>query len=48
MVAEGEDWKSVEIPAAESVSSASSVIEETEESEQPSGGKSTVLYLFYI
>lgn len=47
MVAEGEDWKSVEIPAdGGSVTPASNVGEEADESEQPSGGNSTVLYLY--
>lgn len=42
MVAEGEDWKSVEIPAADGNVTSSNVVDETEESEEPSGGKSTV------
>lgn len=41
MVAEGEDWKSVEVPAAGgSTVPASSAADETDESEQPSGGNS--------
>lgn len=46
MVAEGEDWKSVEIPAdggSVTVTPASNAVEETEESEQPSGGKSIAI-----
>jgi len=43
MVAEGEDWKSVEIPAAGgNVAPASNAVEETNESEQPSGGNSNI------
>ncbi|XP_025411393.1 uncharacterized protein LOC112684224 [Sipha flava] len=38
MVAEGEDWKSVEVPAAGDTVPASNVKEETKESEQPTGG----------
>lgn len=42
MVAEGEDWKSVEIPTTEgSVTPASNAVEETTESE-PSGGNSNI------
>lgn len=44
MVAEGEDWKSVEVPSAGgSVTPASSANEEADESEQSSGGNSIKL-----
>jgi len=44
MVAEGEDWKSVEVPVASGsvVPPASSKTKQTEESEQPSGGNSNI------
>lgn len=49
MVAEGEDWKSVEVPTASgsNSTSTSSAPEETEESEQPSGGNSNYI-TFYM
>lgn len=47
MVAEGEDWKTVEIPEAEGVApAASNAQEEPEESEQSTGGNSTVIYIY--
>lgn len=46
MVAEGEDWKSVEIPAAGDAVPASNVKEEIKESEQPTGGNSNDIYIF--
>lgn len=47
MVAEGEDWKSVEVPATSgSTVPASSTAEETEESKQPTGGNSNVIDLY--
>lgn len=49
MVAEGEDWKSVEVPTASESSSTptpSSGPKETEESEQPSGGNSNYMTFF--
>lgn len=47
MVAEGEDWKSVETPDAQSAAPAilSSQEEEPQESEQTTGGNSTVIYI---
>lgn len=50
MVSEGEDWKSVEIPSASSDIAApiSNAVEESNESEQPSGGKSTIITYLYI
>lgn len=48
MVAEGEDWKSVEVPAAGNAASASNVQEETQESEQPTGGNSNDNYILCI
>jgi hypothetical protein len=46
MVAEGEDWKSVEVPAAGDTVPASNVKEETKESEQPTGGNSNDIYIY--
>lgn len=45
MVAEGEDWKSVEVPTAgENVAPPLSQVKEIEESaEQPSGGNSNII-----
>lgn len=44
MVAEGEDWKSVELPATGgSVTPASTAQEDSEESEKPSGGNSNFI-----
>lgn len=45
MVGEGEDWQSVEIPSASSdiAEPSSNAVEESNESEQPTGGKSTVI-----
>lgn len=49
MVAEGEDWKSVEIPDVKGAAPvASNAQEEPEESEQSTGGNSTVIYNIYI
>lgn len=50
MVAEGEDWKSVEVPAAsENVAPPSSQMKEIVESaEQPSGGNSNIYIFIYI
>lgn len=50
MVAEGEDWKSVETPDAKSVTptASNSQEEEPQESEQTTGGNSTVLYILKI
>lgn len=47
MVAEGEDWKSVETPEAKGVAPvASNAEEESQESEQSTGGNSTVIIFF--
>lgn len=47
MVAEGEDWKSVETPEAKGVApAASNAQEEPEESEQSTGGNSTVINIY--
>lgn len=45
MVADGEDWKSVEVPTASGSSSTPTLSgpKETEESEQPSGGNSNYI-----
>lgn len=49
MVAEGEDWKSVETPDAKGVvPAASNSQEEPQESEQTTGGNSTVIYILKI
>lgn len=48
MVAEGEDWKSVEVPAAGDAAPASNVQEETKESEQPTGGNSNDILKYNI
>lgn len=48
MVAEGEDWKSVETPEVKGVAPAASNSheEELQESEQTTGGNSTVIYIY--
>jgi len=50
MVAEGEDWKSVETPDEKGVAptALNSQEEESEESEQTTGGNSTVIYVLKI
>lgn len=48
MVAEGEDWKSVETPEVKGVAPATSNSQEEElqESEQTTGGNSIVIYIY--
>jgi len=48
MVAEGEDWQSVETPDAQGVapSTLNSQEEEPQESEQTTGGNSTVIHIY--
>lgn len=48
MVAEGEDWKSVETPDAQGSApvTLSSQEEEPQETEQTTGGNSTVIYIY--
>lgn len=48
MVAEGEDWKSVEVPAVEgSAVEPATTAQDTEESEKPSGGNSTCIHIIH-
>lgn len=46
MVAEGEDWKSVEVPAAGGSVAPATGAQDSEESEKPSGGNSTYILLY--